>query len=68
MDVFDAIRGLVDIAWLPAARTLVRRIRCNGDIALFGEVLRIQPCDLLLDASVRVRHHDRRAVGGRLAQ
>ena len=51
--------GLVHVARLAAAPALIRGVRGDRDVTLFGEVLGIQARGLLLHPAVRVRHDDR---------
>ena len=60
MDVFNAIRWFINAARLTTAGALISRISGDGDVALFGQTLGIQPGDLLFHTAIRMRDHHRR--------
>ncbi len=57
-DVFDAVLRFVGVARATAACALIGGVKSDGDVALFGEFLRVQACDLLFYAAIRMGNDD----------
>jgi hypothetical protein len=60
VDVLDAVCGFVHAARLATAAALIRGIRRDRDVTLFGQALGIQARDLFLNRAIRMRYDDRR--------
>ena len=57
-DVFNAVLRFIGVARTAAACALVSGVKSDGDVALLGKFLRIQACDLLFHAAIRMGNDD----------
>ena len=58
VNIFDAVLGLIGMAGIAAAGSLVGRVGGNRDISLFSQQLGVQAGDLFLRAAVRMGNDD----------